>query len=319
MAGRKYSIENTCSRSECMSGNTSTNFVLAVLIYFLQMTVKITLVKVFTQNPEEGNPAGVVADASNLTTEQMQSISLELGFSESVFIIPATDTNIELRFFSPTQEVGICAHATLAASRVLIDSRSLDGKSGIFQYDTQSGEVSVDYDENGLLFMKQKAPEFLFVEKDVLRIADLLSIDPVHILTTTPIQLVSTGTPKLLIPIDSIAALQSIIPKQDEIKAYCETTGSRGFYPFTTESQYQSDFSARQFNPLAGIPEDPITGIAAGALGAYVKKYGLSQKEEITIEQGYLMRKGGKLFVKANDGIRVGGFAVIYGQKTVWF
>jgi PhzF family phenazine biosynthesis protein len=78
-----------------------------------------------------------------------------------------------------------------------------------------------------------------------------------------------------------------------------------------------ADYYARQFNPAAGIDEDPITGIAAGALGAYVQRYRLTNKTHILVEQGYAMSMGGEMYVDTSDGIRVGGYAVSFGKHTV--
>ena len=80
----------------------------------------------------------------------------------------------------------------------------------------------------------------------------------------------STGTAKLIIPVKSLDILYGIKPDLDGIKEYCKRTETKGFYPFTFETKENSDFHVRQFNPLAGINEDPITGVAAGALRAYI-------------------------------------------------
>ena len=132
------------------------------------------------------------------------------------------------------------------------------------------------------------------------------------------IQTVSTGTPKLIIGVDSLKTLLGIRPDMEGIKAYCKEHLVKGFYPFTKETMDEdSDFHARQFNPAAGINEDPITGVAAGALGAYAVEHKISDKKEFTIEQGYCMEKGGKMHVTVDDKVKVGGYAVIFGEKEM--
>lgn len=77
------------------------------------METRVHLVKAFTQDKTQGNPAGVVLYADNLTDSQMLSIAATLGSSESAFVQKSSKADIRLRFFSPTKEVGLCAHATI--------------------------------------------------------------------------------------------------------------------------------------------------------------------------------------------------------------
>ena len=105
--------------------------------------------------------------------------------------------------------------------------------------------------------------------------------------------------------------LKKIKPDLEGIKEYCKNTEARGMYPYTTETiEKESDFHTRQFNPLAGINEDPVTGVAAGALGSYIKEHKLSNKTRFVIEQGYIMNKAGKMIVDVSDGVKVGGYCV---------
>ncbi len=109
-----------------------------------------------------------------------------------------------------------------------------------------------------------------------------------------------------------------IQPDLEGIKEYCRKTESRGIYCYTTETMEEnSDFHARQFNPLAGINEDPITGVAAGALGSYIKKHKLSDKTKFIVEQGYNMKKAGKMIVDVSDGVKVGGYCISVRKDTV--
>lgn len=162
--------------------------------------------------------------------------------------------------------------------------------------------------------MTQSDPAFFPIIKDRATIAELLSIDVADLLTL-PLQGISTGTPKLLVPVRSLKILFAIKPKLKAISDYCKQTGLKGFYPFTTETiEKTSDFHARQFNPLAGINEDPITGIAAGALGVYAKKYFGTKKSTFVIEQGVIMNKAGIIFVDVTNAVKVGGYSVIYSS-----
>lgn len=283
------------------------------------MEKNVYLVKAFTKDKTQGNPAGVLLDADGLTDTQMISISADLGFSESAFIQQSTVADFRVRFFSSKNEVPFCGHATIATFHTLVELGMLtfNGKKELkITQETQAGILPVFCHKDGFIIMGQNEPEFGSIESDRTLIAKLLSISPDEILPR-PIQSVSTASSKLIIPVASLAVLQKIKPDLAGISAYSERTGVRGMYPFTTETiDPDSDFHARQFNPLIGINEDPITGIAAGALVSYIVKHGLSTKKSFVIEQGYGMNKGGKMYVDVAEGVRVGGYAVTFGHKN---
>lgn len=277
----------------------------------------VFLVKAFSKDKTTGNPAGVVLDADNLSDEQMLNIAAELGFSESAFVSSSDVADFRVRFFSPKQEVDFCGHATIATFHTLVEQGRIlvpgADKRTVTQ-ETKAGVLNVTCHADGKIVMNQNAPEFGAIETDRVSIAELLGIKPENILDH-PIQAVSTGTPKLMIPVDSLKTLQAIQPNLEGIAAYSK---ARGFYPFTAETlDPNADFHARQFNPAAGINEDPLTGVAAGALGCYAKKYNLVAKDQILIEQGYTMNMGGRMIVDVSDGVKVGGYGVVFGEKYI--
>jgi PhzF family phenazine biosynthesis protein len=272
------------------------------------MKIKLNIVKAFTQNKEQGNPAGIVFDADYLLSEHMIAITAQTGFSECAFIQKSEKADFKVRFFSAKQEVDLCGHVTIAFFSLLSSKLSFKiEKVKKFTQETRAGILSVYCYPDGLIEMEQALPKIsdFKVEKD--DIAKLLNI-PVSSIQGQ-IQIVSTGSPKLIIPIDTLQSLFAICPDLNGIAEYCKYSGARGFYPFTCQTlDPNSDFHARQFNPLAGIDEDPITGIAAGALGAYLK-YNGSKKTDFIIEQGHILQKFGKIFVSVKEKILVGGYA----------
>ncbi|MFA6193631.1 MAG: PhzF family phenazine biosynthesis isomerase [Parcubacteria group bacterium] len=281
--------------------------------------MKSILVKAFTKDKAQGNPAGVIFDADKLLDNQMIEISKELGFSESAFIIKSDKAKFGIRYFSPTQEVDLCGHATVAAIYALFKERKIylgSEKSKII-IETKAGIFPIEINKDGLIVMTQAEPQFWEDIHSKNEIANLLGISIEEIMDY-PIQTVSTGTPKLMVGVNSLETLFKIKPDLEGIKAYCKEHLVKGFYPFTSETQEKdSDFHARQFNPLAGIDEDPITGVAAGALGAYIMKHKILDKKSFVIEQGYCMNKSGKMYVSIDDKVEVGGYAVIFGEKNL--
>ena len=86
-------------------------------------SLSVYWVNAFTLEPFTGNPAVVVPDASDLSDDQMQRIAREMNCSETVFVLRPTDTeaDLRLRWFTPTQEVPLCGHATVAAMHILAE------------------------------------------------------------------------------------------------------------------------------------------------------------------------------------------------------
>lgn len=282
--------------------------------------MKAILVKAFTKDKEKGNPAGVIFDADKLLDGQKSEVAKMLGFSESAFVVKSKEANFGLRFFSPLQEMELCGHATIAAVYALMKKGKIylgREKSKTITVETKAGILSVEVNKTGLIVMSQNEPQFWGDAHSKNEVARILGIH-VQQLADYPIQTVSTGTPKLIIGVDSLKTLLGIRPDMEGIKAYCKEHLVKGFYPFTTETMNEdSDFHARQFNPAAGIDEDPITGVAAGALGAYAVEHKISDKKDFIIEQGYCMNKGGKMYVTVDDKVKVGGYAVIFGEKEI--
>lgn len=289
------------------------------------MQANVYLVKSFTQYPERGNPTGIILGSDNLTDVQMQHIATELNFAESVFVQSPTvgGADYRLRFFAPNHEVDLCGHGTIAAFHTLIEQGEvkLDEKLGkiTLVQETRAGTLEVTCYQDGRIVMKQKDPEFGAIEQNREQVAQMLGVTGADFVDGLPIQIVSTGTPKLLVPLKSLQALRAVRYDRSAIEAiknYCRTTTARGVYVFTTESPIpETDFYARQFNPLADENEDPITGVAAGALGGYADKYKLLSKRQFTIAQGYDLNMGGDMVVDVTDGVCVGGYAVSYGKK----
>ena len=280
--------------------------------------MKAILVKAFTKDKEQGNPAGVIFDADKLLDGQKSEVAKMLGFSESAFVVKSKEANFGLRFFSPLQEMELCGHATIAAVYALLKKGKIylgKEKSKTIAVETKAGILSVEVNKTGLIVMSQNEPQFWGDAHSKNEVARILGIY-VQQLADYPIQTVSTGTPKLIVGVDSLKTLFGIKPDMEGIRAYCKEHLVKGFYLFTTETvDEDSDFHARQFNPLAGIDEDPITGVAAGALGAYAVEYKISDKKDFVVEQGYCMNKAGKMYVSVGDKIKVGGYAEIFGEK----
>lgn len=283
------------------------------------MNITAHVIKSFTKHAHQGNPAGVVLLREPLAHSAMQKIATALEFSETAFVeLYHTPTSYytPLRFFTPQQEIDACAHATIAAAHVIANNNV-----GIMKFTTNKGVVHVRRMKDGFIEIMMGNATFSTPEQNRGHIAEILGIKEEQLgkKDLFPCQITSVITPKLIIPVDSLDTLMSIKPNLNGIAEYCKQSGARGFYPFTFETQEErSDFHARQFNPLAGINEDAATGVAAGALAAYIRKHNLSIKTRFIVEQGLALNTFCKIYARViKDSARVGGYAVKHSQREV--
>ena len=257
----------------------------------------------FTTRLLEGNPAGVVLNAEGLDETLMRRIAREMNKSETAFIFdePGEGYDIEVRFFTPTKEVPICGHATIAALYVYAKERGLE--SGVVRQKTKAGVLPVEIvpeDGDRRVVMTQARPEF-GMELEGEPKAELLAglgIDARLLDPSLPVQIVSTGHSKVLVPIGSKDTLDVLAIDGPALSRLSAKIGCNGFYAFTLDSREAGVLaSGRMFAPAIGIPEDPVTGNANGPLGAYLARQGRiprsGEGHAFTITQGEAIdRKG---------------------------
>ena len=278
------------------------------------MKIQVRLMKTFTKDKDAGNPAGVVANANKLSDEQILKITQELGFGESAFLQKSDQADYKIRLFSVKGEVKSCVTATVAAAYTVLKGT----EKQLISFETKLGVRNLYRKSDNLILMKQPKVEFSETFIDRKKVMQLLNISKSQLLDY-PMEIGSVGTPKLLIPIKSLSDLFAIKPDLNNIAQYCNETGIRGFYPFTLETKNKtSDFHARQFNPLAGISEDPVTGVAAAVLAEYLRKYSIIKKEHLIGEQGYIIDKPGEIIIEVDgENIYVGGYVIEFGTGDV--
>ncbi len=298
------------------------------------MEIQLYQVDAFTQNIFSGNPAGVVTNADNLDDKTMQNIAREMNLSETAFIInKKTDAyDIEVRFFTPTKEVPICGHATISAHYVYAKEHNI--REGIIYQKTKAGILPVEILQDGddlKIAMTQAQIIFGdFIEnKNKLILLEGLGIKDVDVCEDLPIQIVSTGHSKVMIPIKSKEILDNIKIQERILSDLSTEIDCNGYYVFTFDSQEKNVLiSGRMFAPAIGISEDPVTGNANGPLGAYLSQYGkieiIEDKCMFMIKQGETIGRKGYMdvhvFCKNNkpELVKVLGNAKIVFKTTLY-
>lgn len=283
-------------------------------------TRRALIVDAFTTEPATGNGAGVVPDAGGLTDDQLQAIADELGQSETAFLLPDGDVDRAVRFFTPTQEVDLCGHATVAAHAHLHQEGVIG--EGSHTLGTNVGELEITVDD-GVVWMTQGDPSVREVELDYDRAADALGVDAAALRDVgadlSPAR-ATTGLAFLMVPINFLEHLSGIDPDYGALEALAEDHDSTGVYAFTFDAlEGESTLHARMFAPGAGVPEDPVTGTAAGACGAYIDRSGAFDETpaEMVFEQGDFVGRPGRVRVRVRASEAATGGEVAVGGRAV--
>jgi trans-2,3-dihydro-3-hydroxyanthranilate isomerase len=304
-------------------------------------SLKFYQADVFTGQPFGGNPVAVFPDAQGLSDYQLQQIAREMNLSETVFVFPPTNQAavVRLRMFTPTQEIPFAGHPVLGTFYVLAQLGLItvtDGVTrlmqecniGLFPVELHALEGQVTR-----VMMTQPKPLFLGSVEEMVDLIDIaaalgLSINEI-VRTKKPVMMVSTGLPVLIVPVRMLTAVRSILPDAAAIVKVCERVGTNGMMVFSTMTvEDHSTVHARMFAPTIGILEDPATGSASGAMGAYLVHNGLVEvgpMTELTIEQGYEIERPSSILVQveseddAIQSVKVGGQVVMVLEGTLTF
>jgi PhzF family phenazine biosynthesis protein len=277
-------------------------------------TTRILQVDAFTDDPLTGNPAGVVPDADGLSSEQMQAIAAEMAVSETAFLRSSETADRRIRYFTPTQEVDLCGHATIGTFAHLHDEGL---EPGVTTLETNVGTLEIEVADDGTVWMTQDEPRIREVEVGYDRVADALGVDAAALEGASddiPLAVSSTGLPFLIVPITYLSDVGTAEPDMAAIEALTDAVDATGVYLFTFDAlERESTVHGRMFAPGAGVPEDPVTGTASGAVSAYLDRFGAfddDMPEELRLEQGHYVDRPGRVRVRLEDAVRVGGRGV---------
>lgn len=285
------------------------------------------IVDVFAQNRYAGNQLAVFTQAADLTPAQMQQIAREINFSETTFILgEAASGGYDVRIFTPVEELPFAGHPTLGTAYVLQRQIITEPIKSV-TLNLAVGQIPVQLDYDGAatiperLWMQQNPPQFgpIFAADDL---APVLGIDTAAIDQRFPVQVVSTGLPFILVPLQSRLALQQIQIDLARYYALIAKTEAKAIFVFCPEATSpEQQFSARMFAAALGIPEDPATGSANGCLAGYLVQHRYSDVDQIDVqvEQGVAMGRPSVIYLRAARQpeaitVQVGGQVILVAQ-----
>ena len=280
----------------------------------LDNPIKFNQIDAFTSEVFGGNSAAVIYQ-DDLPGKLMQQIAKEMNLSETAFISMSDKADYNLRWFTPTIEVELCGHATIASLHYLAENGFVNNDSAV-TFETLSGILDCRIeDENYCMKLPiQKFRVFNHESKDIMVALGLKQSD---LDTTYPLLLQKNGN--LFIYIKSIEALKKLNPDFTRLlKLSSENRGFTEFTVFTMETLDQGNHAhLRFFAPFYGIDEDPVTGSANGPLLLVLKKLGLieadTENKKYIFEQGDFLGRKGRVTVTysaAKNELMISGNAV---------
>ncbi len=292
-------------------------------------TYPFYLVDAFAAGPLQGNPCAVLFDTEEMSAEIMQAVAQEMNLSETSFVQRSNVADFRARYFTPSAEIPLAGHPTIATTWALIDSGrlSIGIKRTSFTLELQDGPIRIDIDGPApvRITMEQRSPEFLreYPPEDVL---PTFGLEPDAALPGVPIQTVSTGTPQIMIPVRTIDEVRRVRVDWDGLARLKENGDFFSAHVFCLGGATEEGHTfARHFVPPPLPFEDPFTGSGTGNMGAWLWHYGVIREPVIVAEQGHGMNRPGRAFVEvvgdrnSIETVRVGGTAVtiVRGEVTI--
>lgn len=254
------------------------------------MSLPFYWIDAFTDRVFGGNPAGVVPLASWPEDALMQRIAFENGFAETAFFVPVGEARYHLRWFTPTVEIDLCGHATLASGHVLFTQLSFAGE--LVTFDTLSGPLTVRRRPDRKLEM-----DFPSRPGKPLRVSPALT----RALGVRP-QEVAQARDTLCV----FATADEVLALEPDFGAVARLDT---FGVIATAPGKDCDFVSRFFVPKAGINEDPVTGSAHCTL----TPYWANRLGKTRLHARQVSARGGELWCELiNDRVKIAGHAVLY-------
>lgn len=258
--------------------------------------IEIFQVDAFSDEQFTGNPAAVCLLDNWMPEELMQNIAMENNLAETAFIVDRKDF-FEIRWFTPTVEVDLCGHATLASAHVLFEEKKIK-KDVLYFISPHSGDLQVRK-ENEYLFLNFPS-DFLIKMRDYSQIKQCIGVKPIELYK---------GKTDLIAVLENEEQVKKVIPFFPEI----EKLEARGL--IITAKGDTVDFVSRFFAPQSGINEDPVTGSAHTSLTPlWANKL---DKHDMVARQ--LSARGGELICKyASKRCQIGGKTSLYLKGKIY-
>jgi PhzF family phenazine biosynthesis protein len=255
------------------------------------MHLRFSQIDAFTHTPFMGNPAAVLILTQPIDEARMQNIAAEMNLSETAFLGRRPDGSYDLRWFTPTVEVALCGHATLASTHALLECGQIQSGQPV-QFQTRSGVLSATHDGTWIDLDFPATPAERFDAPPGL-------IEALGVTAT----FVGKSRFDYLVEVASEDAVRTAAPDFGALR----TLSVRGVMLTSASSMPDVDFVSRFFAPGSGIDEDPVTGSSHCALTPFWSE----RLGKTAMVAHQLSSRGGVLRVRLDgDRVHLGGQAV---------
>ncbi len=279
----------------------------------MQKKIKVYQVDSFTDKPFSGNPAGVTF-SEGLSEKEMQFIAKEMNISETAFLSKSKDADYKLQWFSPTTEIELCGHGTIASIHFLKEENKINSKQDL-TFQTLSGILKCKADDNRY-FMQ--IPIFNMEEFDQCK-QELISVLDIHpAMLDDNVPFIQLSNKNIYIYIKELKYLHNLKPEFKALKELSIKNNLGGVVVFTLETIDKNSYAhSRYFTPAHGIDEDPVTGSTNGPLLLVLKKLGFVKQsaDELSLifEQGDILGRKGRIgvtYYRDKNELYISGSAV---------
>jgi trans-2,3-dihydro-3-hydroxyanthranilate isomerase len=289
-----------------------------------ERSYRFVQVDVFSERAFAGNQLAVVFEAHDLSSREMQDIAREMNLAETTFVLPSRrpDCAMRVRIFTPSREMPFAGHPTIGTAWVLAAHGLAPTGAAEFRLDEEIGPVPVELEGElsapRFVWMRHRDATFEPEVRDRDGVAVALGLKTDDLLPGVPIEAGTTGNAFLYVPLRDPATVDRVVVDARRLEEVAPATAHIGIFVLAPTSDPRRVYT-RMFAPAHGVAEDPATGSASGALGAYLVRHHLVRGDgamRIVSEQGTKMGRQSFVHVAltAHDGrareIRVGGAVV---------
>jgi trans-2,3-dihydro-3-hydroxyanthranilate isomerase len=264
-------------------------------------------------DPFSGNPLCVFENGDGLSDEEMQAIALQFNLSETTFILPSSSATARVRIFMPHVELPFAGHPVLGSAHVV---RDLFSAGDAITLETKSGVIPLTARAD-TWELTAIPPKTRPLEISTERLATMLGLSVADI--GAPAMFVNTGVEQLLVPLNSVDALQRCQPTLALLDRAARNQAGRAMVYLWTANSADHVTSRFFFEKANGLYEDPGTGSACANLGGYLLGQNTAVPRNIAIDQGAQTGRPCRLNLRidARANIYVGGKVTAFGHGEI--
>jgi PhzF family phenazine biosynthesis protein len=283
----------------------------------MMRTRRFLQLDVFAEKPGLGNPLGVVLDAEDLNTEQMQALAAWLNLSETTFVLPSTqDSRYQVRIFTPKQELPFAGHPSVGTAYAVLNTGITKSLNGFLIQNCAAGELPVRViDSANAITTSVRAPK-----AKILQTIDALPGELELIGAGLNPALINNGPSWWCVELSNETAVRELKPALQAIANFTQRTQAVGLAVFARSAHADYSVVVRAFCPADNIPEDPVTGSVNACIAAYLHQHQRVGNSYVA-SQGQEVGRDGRIQIEIDehDEVWIGGHSqIVLRGELAW-